>query len=139
VTWVRSQIYTGPSILNKESDQETIYLDVTPQDLLLTTVVLDADNNIDTVVIDLTTLNGSSTQTMYDDGTHGDVTAGDGVYSFMVAVPLAAGSGTKSLTVTATDTDGQSNQGQITFEAIVSGEIVWDNGGVDSNWSTADN
>ena len=75
MTWVRSPIYTGPKILNKESDQETIYLEATPQNLLLTAVVLDADNNIDSVVIDLTTLNGNSAQTMYDDETHGDVTA----------------------------------------------------------------
>jgi len=139
VTWFRSQIYTGPKILNKESDQETIQLGETCEEVLLTAVVLDADNNIDTVVIDLTTLNGDPAQTMYDDGTHGDVTAGDGIYSYRATVCLAAGSGSKTLTVTATDGDSQSNQGQIELEAIVPGEIVWDNGGADSNWSTPEN
>jgi hypothetical protein len=140
VTWVRSPITTAPRILNRESDQETIYLEATPQNLLLTAVVLDADDNIDTVVIDLTTLNGDSAQIMYDDGINGgDVTAGDGVYSFTANVPLGAGSGTKTLTVTAIDADLQISQGQIILEAVVPGEIVWDNGGADSNWSTEEN
>jgi hypothetical protein len=139
VTWFRSQVYTGPKILNKESDQETIQLGGTCEEVLLTAVVLDADNNIETVVIDLTTLNGDPAQTMYDDGTHGDVTVGDGIYSYRATVCLDAGSGTKTLTITATDGDSQSSQSQIELEAAVPGEIIWDNGGADSNWSTPEN
>ena len=34
------------------------------------------------VAADLSTVGGSSTQTFYDDGTNGDVTAGDNVFSY---------------------------------------------------------
>ncbi|HEV3309263.1 MAG TPA: Ig-like domain repeat protein, partial [Chloroflexota bacterium] len=36
------------------------------------------------VSVDLSAVGGSATSTMYDDGTHGDVTAGDGTYSVQI-------------------------------------------------------
>ena len=53
---------------------------------LLTVYMLDHDDDFSTIVVDLSSLDGSSSQLMYDDGTNGDVTAGD-----------------KSLSVTGTD------------------------------------
>jgi hypothetical protein len=49
---------------------------------------------------------------MYDDGTHGDAVAGDGVYSLTTTIPSKTASGfTYPLTVTVTDTAGDSYTG----------------------------
>src|SRR5262249_23836823 len=55
------------------------------------------------VKVDLTSIGGSATQTMFDDGTHGDVTAGDLVFSFSATVDGATSAGGKSLPVTVAD------------------------------------
>ncbi len=57
---------------------------------------------------DLTTIGGSLGTVFYDDGTHGDVTAGDNIYSLFTSVPFAAGSGSKSLPISVTDAQSRS-------------------------------
>jgi hypothetical protein len=59
------------------------------------------------VKVDLTSIGGPATQTMYDDGTHGDVTAGDLVFSFSATVDGATSAGGKSLPVSVTDTQSR--------------------------------
>ena len=56
---------------------------------------------------DLTAIGGSATQAFSDDGTNGDVTAGDNVFSFRVAVPADAAVGARSLPVTISDAEGR--------------------------------
>ncbi len=56
-----------------------------------------------TVTADLTAIGGSAAQTFYDDGTNGDVTAGDGTYSFATTVPANTTPGAVSLPVTVAD------------------------------------
>ena len=58
-------------------------------------------NPIGSVAVDLSSVGGSSTQQMFDDGTHGDPIANDGTYS--LTWPAQA-TGRYYLTVTATDT-----------------------------------
>ena len=58
--------------------------------------------------IDLSTAGGSATQLMYDDGTHGDATAGDHIYSFQYTIPNAQGGGQLTLPVTVTDAQSRS-------------------------------
>jgi hypothetical protein len=53
------------------------------------------------VRIDLSAVGGSATAPMYDDGTHGDVTAGDGIWS--LSTPIVAAPGTYALTATASN------------------------------------
>ena len=55
------------------------------------------------VVADLTAIGGSPAQPFADDGTGGDVTAGDGIYSYLAAVPSNTTGGTKLLPATITD------------------------------------
>jgi hypothetical protein len=74
--------------------------------LLTVTVVPPQSPALSTGVItqiDLTSLGGSSATPMYDDGTHGDVTAGDGVFSLLVQVPANATTSTKKLSVLVLD------------------------------------
>lgn len=70
---------------------------------LLTATVTPATQPTSTgiaVVADLSSMGGSATQTLYDDGTHGDVTAGDNTFS---STALVSATGTFTLPVTASD------------------------------------
>ncbi len=69
-----------------------------------------------TVVADLSAFNGNSTQQFYDDGTHGDKTAGDGIYSITVPAPLSTG---LHATVAAiTDTQGRTATAPLTMTVV---------------------
>ena len=52
---------------------------------------------------DLTTIGGSAAAAFFDDGTNGDVTAGDNIFSLQATVAGATSPGSKSLTITVTD------------------------------------
>jgi hypothetical protein len=59
-----------------------------------------------TVMADLSGIGGSATQAFYDDGTHGDATAGDNVFSYSTAATSST-STTYSLPVNVTDTESE--------------------------------
>jgi hypothetical protein len=56
-----------------------------------------------TVTGDLTSIGGSPTQTFYDDGTHGDATPADNVFSFLAQVSADTTTGAKSLPISVAD------------------------------------
>ena len=60
-----------------------------------------------TVTGNLTSVGGSATQTFYDDGTNGDATAGDNIYSFRYTLPADVAGGQRSLSVTVSDAQGR--------------------------------
>jgi hypothetical protein len=66
------------------------------------------------VVADLTAIGGSSTQQFYDDGTHGDVTAGDNKFSFLATVGPFITTGAKSIVARITDGQARSATAPIT-------------------------
>ena len=68
-----------------------------------------------TVTMDLSPIGGSSTQALFDNGTNGDVTAGDGVYSFNATVTNA---GNHALTFTVADEQSRSSTGNINLTAL---------------------
>jgi endonuclease G len=70
-----------------------------------------------TVSGNLTSIGGSATQTFYDDGTNGDQTPGDNVFSYQAVVAAGTTNGTKSLPVTVTD--AQSRTRNITIGLTV--------------------
>ncbi len=63
-----------------------------------------------TVTADLSSLGGSTTQPLYDDGSHGDVTANDGTYSDTVPVPSSTAPASYTFTVTGTNSGSQSSK-----------------------------
>ncbi len=65
---------------------------------------------IDSVYADLAPVNGSTEQSLHDDGTNGDVVAGDGIYSYAVVVDSQVPIGPKAIVTVATDVDGLSAQ-----------------------------
>ncbi|MDR3386641.1 MAG: S8 family serine peptidase [Rudaea sp.] len=58
---------------------------------------------------DLSSIGGSASQQFYDDGTHGDATAGDGVYSYQTTIAPGTAPGSKAITVTASDAQSRTS------------------------------
>jgi endonuclease G len=61
-----------------------------------------------TVTGNLSTLGGSASQTFFDDGTNGDATAGDNVYSYRLTIPADAAGGVRNITAVASDQQARS-------------------------------
>ncbi len=66
-----------------------------------------------TVTANLGGIGGLAAQTFYDDGTHGDVAAGDNVFSFGATVSLGTLGGPKSLPVALADAQSRTNTATI--------------------------
>ena len=91
--------------------------------LLTATVVpgtLPASTEIQ-VNANLSAIGGAETQSFFDDGTHGDVTAGDNVFSFQVTT---SATGTFSLPVTVTDSQLRSASGSIALTVMTPPQFV---------------
>ena len=71
-----------------------------------------------TVTGNLSSIGGSTTQQFYDDGTHGDVTIGDNVFSFFATTPANATTGTKPIPFTASDAQERNAAGTITISIV---------------------
>ena len=87
---------------------------------LLTVAVVPGTNPNSTglhVSANLTPIGLSGSQAFADDGTNGDATAGDSVFSYLATVAAATAPGSKS--ITATITDGQSRTGSTTISLTV--------------------
>jgi subtilisin-like proprotein convertase family protein len=85
---------------------------------LLTVAVTPASSPASTgitVTADLTAMNGSSSQMFYDDGTHGDVTPGDNVFSYLATLTEPMSAGTVSIPFTASDAQGRSSSCTLTL------------------------
>src|SRR5262249_52487066 len=65
------------------------------------------------VVCDLSAIGGSPAQTLFDDGSNGDATPGDNVFSFSTTV--TASPGAKSLPCSVSDAEGRSSLTTIAF------------------------
>jgi DNA/RNA endonuclease G (NUC1) len=81
-----------------------------PQTTLLTVTVIPAttppSTNI-TVVGNLTDIGGPNNQPFFDDGTNGDTTAGDNVFSYLATVPAGTTGGIHVVTAVASDAQGR--------------------------------
>jgi hypothetical protein len=79
---------------------------------LLSVAVTPGTNPISSgldVVADLSLIGGSSTQPFFDDGTNGDVTAGDNVFSFFTTVAHTTMSGFYNLPAVVSDAEDRSS------------------------------
>src|SRR5262249_9124828 len=68
-----------------------------------------------TVTGDLTSIGGAASQQFFDDGTHGDATPNDNVFSFQATVAPATSAGAKSLSVTILDAQSRSGSTNISL------------------------
>jgi len=85
--------------------------------VVVTPGVFPASTGI-TVHANLSSIGGSATQTLYDDGTHGDATAGDGTYSFTAIVAPGTTPGSKTLAAAITDAQSRSSNANIALTVL---------------------
>jgi hypothetical protein len=79
--------------------------------------VTPRNDGIGDVTADLSSVGASSVQKLYDDGTNGDATAGDMVYSYAFTVSQSAPGGVHTLTITARDNSNRSkNTASVSLE-----------------------
>ena len=93
--------------------------------VLLTVTVVPGANPASTgltVTGDLTQLGGAPGTIFHDDGTNGDVTAGDNVFSFTVTIPSGFTGGSKSVPVSVVD--AQARSAATTISASVLGSFT---------------
>ncbi len=86
---------------------------------LLTVTVTPGTNPTSTglaVTADLSAIGGSGAQPFLDDGTNGDVTAGDNVFSFEATVAGGTTPGIKALPATITDAEARSGSALLTLQ-----------------------
>jgi len=85
---------------------------------LITVTVTPAANPASTgiaVNANLSSVGGSPTQQLFDDGTNGDATAGDNTFSFFVAIPGTATTGLKTFAISITDAQARTANTSINF------------------------
>jgi len=70
------------------------------------------------VTANLASIGGSATQQLFDDGTNGDVTAGDNIYSYNATVANGTSAGGKSFAVTVTDVQSRNGSAAINFSVL---------------------
>jgi DNA/RNA endonuclease G (NUC1) len=92
---------------------------------LLTVNVTPGSNPTSTglaVTADLTLIGGSANQAFFDNGSNGDVTANDNVFSFSATVANGTSGGNKSLPFTITETNGlgRTGSGSISLTVLAS-------------------
>lgn len=101
---------SSPGIINGSASAEA------GSTVLLTVLVTPGANPASSGLVataDLSAIGGASVQPLYDDGTNGDVTAGDNVFSFAYPLPSGQAPNTYMLPVSVTDTQGRSGSGLI--------------------------
>jgi len=78
------------------------------QDVHILAIITPGNDGVGDVSVDLGSVGGSSVQKLYDDGTNGDATAGDGVYSFVFTISSSVSGGVHPLLITARDSSNRS-------------------------------
>jgi hypothetical protein len=101
------------------AEPETVLNDGTGESLI-TVAISDPDDNMDTagVTIDLSPVGGSATQPMAHNG--------DGTYSYIVPIPSGTADIEYDLTITATDSDGNTGSNEITLTVVYPDGIYLD-------------
>ena len=85
---------------------------------LLTVAVTPACNSTNTgttVVVNLSSIGGSPSQSFFDDGSNGDAAIGDGTYSYLATVTPSTTAGSKTLPVTITDSGARVGTASLTL------------------------
>ncbi|HEX9930520.1 MAG TPA: DNA/RNA non-specific endonuclease [Pyrinomonadaceae bacterium] len=76
------------------------------------------------VVGNLTAVGGAANQQFFDDGSNGDQTAGDNIYSFQIQIPAGQAGG--SVVIPTTTTDAQSRTANATINLTISAPLPGD-------------
>ncbi len=93
---------------------------------LLTVAVTPGANPTSTglaVVANLSAIGGSTAQSLFDNGSNGDVTAGDNVFSYLVTVPNGTAPASYALPVIIMDAQGRSGSAAINLSVLMTAAI----------------
>jgi hypothetical protein len=126
VSYVRTPAHVGPRVVMPQVEPSSVDNNGTDT-VLFTAYVYSPDDTISSVTIDLTPIDGSATQPMYDNGTSGDALAGDKIYSYQTTVPGTVGTGLKTPTVTGTDSQSRTGTAEIVLLVANPGWVIVDN------------
>ena len=77
-----------------------------------------------TVTANLSAFSGSSAQALNDSGTNGDVTAGDGIYSYSLTVPTSAPLGASTIAISASDSQVRKATASISVTVLAQVALV---------------
>jgi len=94
-------------------------------EVLVSVMATDAGGGIGDVYADLSTIGGDAVAYLTDDGTGGDQSAGDGVYSVLFRTPGDLGGGAYTIGITATDTSGIARSTTETGLVVTSEGVVF--------------
>ncbi len=103
---------------------------LTGNTVLLTVTVTPGANPPSTGITvrgDLTGIGGAANQSFFDNGTSGDVTANDNIFSFQATIPAGLATGLKVLPITVADAQNRTSSTNISLQVrapIVAGDIV---------------
>lgn len=108
-----------PQILEAKASPSSVPAD-NETEVLFTAEISDPQglSDISSVKIDLSELDGDDVQEMYDDGTSGDVTSSDGIYSFKTVIPLSVLPESYNLVITVQDLAGNEATGNFTLNIV---------------------
>jgi hypothetical protein len=107
-------VETNPVIYDSRAIPEEVQADGRTQIMLIAKVENPGRNeDIKEVSVDLSPIGGENGTLMWDDGTHGDVRAGDKVYTTVVTVKTGTASGIKRLPVKAVNNSNGEGDGEI--------------------------
>jgi|GEM_PF-2533570 len=98
--WVIPEFGAPPALSEAAADPDTVR---GSEDVLFSVRVTDAGGGIGDVTVNLSALGGEAETPLSDDGTGGDQTPSDGVYSTVYTIPEEAGGGTYSIPFAARD------------------------------------
>lgn len=76
------------------------------------------------VLADLSAIGGSGSQMFFDDGTNGDLTLGDNVFSYLATVGAGTTPTSHSLPFTVTDTQGNNANGNISLTVLPASDFL---------------
>jgi autotransporter-associated beta strand protein len=108
---------------------------------LLTVTVTPGTGPVSTgiaVTANLSSIGGAASQTFYDNGSNGDVTAGDNVFSYAYTIPVGTSLGAKSLSASITDAQSRSASASIDLSVVVA-SITWGATPAGVDWGTPGN
>jgi hypothetical protein len=102
--------FVGPKVLGPKAEPNDLVQDGSGSTVLRACILDHDDDPADTSVkIDLAPIGGPSNQQMYDDGTHGDGVAGDGIFSCQATTTVSEGE--VDLEISASDDAAPANTG----------------------------
>lgn len=79
------------------------------------------------VTANLSSIGGSAAQPFFDDGSNGDVSAGDNVFSYNATVSIATTNGNKSIAFSITDAQSRSGSGNISLTIASAEHMIMGN------------